>query len=214
MSNVDLSKGIKIILLGESGVGKTNLIRVSTGEEFEQNSMSSSSGSYKEGYYITSTQKKYVYHLWDTAGQEAYRSLNKIFIKNAKVVIFVYAIDNEASFKELRYWIDLARAELGDDFVMGIVANKIDLYEEQQVREEVGIEFAKKENVKFRATSALTEPMGFKSFMEELLIDYIKKVDPTCKDEVPEYGKTGNGNAFKLGNATEEKKKKIKCCKQ
>jgi len=211
MSNVDLSKGIKIILLGESGVGKTNLIRVSTGEEFEQNSMSSSSGSYKEGTYITSTQKKYVYHLWDTAGQEAYRSLNKIFIKNAKVVIFVYAIDNEASFKELRYWIDLARAELGEDFVMGIVANKIDLYEEQQVREEVGIEFAKKENVKFRATSALTEPLGFKSFMEELLIDYIKKVDPTCKDEVPEYGKT---NSFKLGNATEEKKKKMKCCKQ
>ena len=94
---------------------------------------------------------------------------------------------------------------------MGIVANKIDLYEEQQVREEVGIEFAKKENVKFRATSALTEPLGFKSFMEELLIDYIKKVDPTCKDEVPEYGKT---NSFKLGNATEEKKKKMKCCKQ
>ena len=214
MSNLDLSKGIKIILLGESGVGKTNLIRVSTGEEFEQNSMSSSSGSYKEGYYITSNQKKYVYHLWDTAGQEAYRSLNKIFIKNAKVVIFVYAIDNEASFKELRYWIDLARAELGDDSVMGIVANKIDLYEEQQVREEVGIEFAKKENVKFRATSALTEPMGFKSFMEELLIDYIKKVDPTCKDEVPEYGKTDNGNGFKLGTAKEEKKRRTNCCKQ
>ena len=57
MSNIDLSKGIKIILLGESGVGKTNLIRVATGEEFEQNSMSSSSGSYKEGYYISSTKK-------------------------------------------------------------------------------------------------------------------------------------------------------------
>ena len=57
MSNMDLSKGIKIILLGESGVGKTNLIRVTTGEEFEQNSMSSSSGSYKEGYYISSKKK-------------------------------------------------------------------------------------------------------------------------------------------------------------
>ena len=57
MSGIDLSKGIKIILLGESGVGKTNLIRVATGEEFEQNSMSSSSGSYKEGYYISSSKK-------------------------------------------------------------------------------------------------------------------------------------------------------------
>ena len=211
MSNVDLSRGIKIILLGESGVGKTNLIRVTTGEEFEQNSMSSSSGSYKEGYYISSTKKKYIYHLWDTAGQEAYRSLNKIFIKNAKVVIFVYAIDSETSFKELKYWIELAKAELGDDFVMGIVANKIDLFEEQQVKEEVAIEFAKNQNIKFRATSALTEPMGFKSFLEELLIDYIKRIDPNCKDEVPVYGGI-NDNSFTLKHGKNSKKKKNQCC--
>ena len=211
MSGIDLSKGIKIILLGESGVGKTNLIRVATGEEFEQNSMSSSSGSYKEGYYISSSKKKYIYHLWDTAGQEAYRSLNKIFIKNAKVVIFVYAIDNEPSFKELSYWIDLAKAELGDDFVMGIVANKIDLYEEQQVKEEVAVEFAKNLNIKFRATSALTEPMGFKCFLEELLIDYIKKIDPNCKDEAPVYG--GNDeNSFTLKKSHGDKKKANKRC--
>ena len=211
MSNTDFSRGIKIILLGESGVGKTNLIRVTTGEEFEQNSMSSSSGSYKEGYYISSTKKKYIYHLWDTAGQEAYRSLNKIFIKNAKVVIFVYAIDNEISFKELKYWIELAKAELGDDFVMGIVANKIDLYEEQQVKEEVAIEFAKKQKIKFRATSALTEPLGFKSFLEELLIDYIKKIDPNCKDEVPSYGGV-NDNSFTLKHGKNSKKKKNHFC--
>ena len=53
----DLSKGIKVILLGESGVGKTNLINVTAGQEFEQNTMSSSSGSYKEGCYISSNKK-------------------------------------------------------------------------------------------------------------------------------------------------------------
>ena len=210
MSNIDLSKGIKIILLGESGVGKTNLIRVATGEEFEQNSMSSSSGSYKEGQYISSTNKKYIYHLWDTAGQEAYRSLNKIFIKNAKVVIFVYAIDNEPSFKELKYWIELAKSELGDDFIMGIVANKIDLYEEQQVKEEVAIEFAKSLNVKFRPTSALTEPMGFKSFLEELLIDFIKTKDSTFKDEAVYGG--NNDNAFNLNKKGNLQTNKKKCC--
>ena len=211
MSNIDITKGIKIILLGESGVGKTNLIRVATGEEFEQNSMSSSSGSYKEGYYIASTKKKYTYHLWDTAGQEAYRSLNKIFIKNAKVVIFVYAIDNEPSFKELKYWIDLAKNELGDGFVMGIVANKIDLYEEQQVKEEVAIQFAKEQNIKFRTTSALTEPLGFKNFLETLLVDYIKTIDPTCKDEVPVYG-GNNENSFSLKKPGQNKKKGKKFC--
>ena len=204
----DLSKGIKVILLGESGVGKTNLIRVATGEEFEHNSMTSSSGSYKEGTFISSKKNQYTYHLWDTAGQEAYRSLNKIFIKNAKIVIFVYAIDNEPSFKELKYWIDLAKAELGEDFIMGIVANKIDLFEEQQVKDEVAIEFAKKLNIKFKATSALTDPPGFKSFLEELLIDYIKKVDPNRKDEIP--GKN-NEKSFTLKGSNQNQKKK-KCC--
>ena len=209
MSKIDLSKGIKIILLGESGVGKTNLINVTAGEEFEQNSMSSSSGSYKEGTYISSTKKKYIYHLWDTAGQEAYRSLNKIFIKNAKVVFFVYAIDNENSFKELQYWIDLAKEEIKDDFVMGIVANKIDLYEDQQVKEEVAMEFAKKLNIKYRATSALTEPLGFKGFLEELLVDYIKKIDPLSKDEY----KGNDNNLFTLKKTqTNPNQRKKKFC--
>ena len=171
--------------------------------------MSSSSGSYKEGTYISSTKKKYIYHLWDTAGQEAYRSLNKIFIKNAKVVFFVYAIDNENSFKELQYWIDLAKEEIKDDFVMGIVANKIDLYEDQQVKEEVAMEFAKKLNIKYRATSALTEPLGFKGFLEELLVDYIKKIDPLSKDEYKE----NDNNLFTLKKTqTNPNQKKKKFC--
>ena len=61
MSNIDLSKGIKIILLGESGVGKTNLIRVATGEEFEQNSMSSSSGPIKKvNIYLQQIKNIYI----------------------------------------------------------------------------------------------------------------------------------------------------------
>ena len=204
----DSSKGIKIILLGESGVGKTNLINVATGEEFEQNSMSSSSGAYKEGVYISSNKKKYDYNLWDTAGQEAYRSLNKIFIKNSKIVIFVYAIDNEPSFKELKYWIELAKSELGEGFIMGIVGNKIDLYEEQQVKEEVAMDYATKLNIKFKTTSALTDPLGFKSFLEELIVDYIKTIDPTFKDEP----KKDNDTSFTLKKGGSNSKKKKGCC--
>ena len=64
----------------------------------------------------------------------SYRSLNKIFIKNAKIVIFVYAIDSESSFKELKYWIDLAKGELGDEFIMGIVGNKIDFMKNNKLK--------------------------------------------------------------------------------
>ena len=72
-------KGIKVILLGESGVGKTNLIRIAIGEKFEINPVSTISSSFCESQ-ITVGNKKYKYYLWDTAGQEKYRSLNKLFI--------------------------------------------------------------------------------------------------------------------------------------
>ena len=200
---------IKIILLGEAGVGKTNLISVATGGTFSYGTMSSSSGSYQEGTYIASNNKKYDYHLWDTAGQEAYRSLNKIFIQNSKVIICVYAIDNEHSFKELDFWIDLVRGELGEKgYVLGIAANKNDLYEDQVVKDEDGKNYAKSKGYKFKATSALSDPTGFKSFLEELLVDYIKTIDPTCKDDV-------NKNAFTLQPGSGSKKtenNKKKCC--
>ena len=97
-------------------------------------------------------------------------------------------------------------------FNYGNSSNKIDLYEEQQVKKEVARKFAENLKIKFRATSALTEPMGFKCFLEELLIDYIKKINPSCKDEVPVYGRK-NGNSFSLKNPkTDKNKKKKNCC--
>lgn len=200
---------IKIILLGETGVGKTNLVAVATGGTFTLGTMSSSSGSYQEGSYKSSNGKTYEYHLWDTAGQESYRALNKIFVQNAKIVICVYAIDNEESFKELDYWIDMVKNELGEKgYVIGIVANKCDLYEDQVVKDEDGRNYAEKKGYKFKITSALSDAIGFKSFMEELLGDYIKTIDPTFKDDVKK-------NTFTLQKGKSSKKNennKKKCC--
>ena len=202
---------IKIILLGEAGVGKTNLITVASGGSFNYGTMSSSSGSYQEGTYKSSNGKTYDYHLWDTAGQEAYRSLNKIFIQNSKVIICVYAIDNEHSFKELDFWINMVKEELGEKgYVIGIAANKNDLYEDQVVKDEDGKNYAKNKGFKFKATSALSDPAGFKSFLEELLVDYIKTIDPTCKDDSNK--KSGfTLKAKNAGNKNGENGKK-KCC--
>ena len=119
-------KLIKIILLGESGVGKTNLINILVGKPFEENSFSSLSSSYSKGNFKYEG-KDYPYVLWDTTGQESYRSLNKIFMKNSKIVIFVYSIDNMDSFKELGYWIDSAKNEVDQDCIMAIAGNKSDL---------------------------------------------------------------------------------------
>ena len=169
---------IKIILLGESGVGKTNLINVALDKKFEQNSIPSANSSFLEGV-LKYNEKRYSYTLWDTAGQELYRSLNKIFMKGAKIVIFVYSIDNEQSFNQIEYWINSANETLGEEkYISAILANKSDLFEIQKISDDKGKELAKKHNMKFKLTSALDDVQGFKNFLKELILDYIDLIGP------------------------------------
>ena len=121
---------IKIVLIGECGVGKTNLIQVSIGKKFDSITPSSSSCSYVEKDFIFHN-KKYKFHLWDTAGQEKFRSLNKLFMKDAKIVIIVFAINVRETFNQIEYWCDYAKETLGnDDYTITLVGNKSDLYED------------------------------------------------------------------------------------
>ena len=194
---------IKIILLGESGVGKTNLINISLDREFEQNSTSTIHSSYLEGV-LDYNNKKYTYALWDTAGQEIYRSLNKIFIKGSKIILFVYAINNDQSFKEIEYWINSAKEALEEGkYVMALVGNKSDLYEDQQVPDDKAKEFADKYHMKLEITSALSDQAGFKHFLKELIIDYIESLGSEEED---------NNLSLKLRNPGKQEKKKNKCC--
>ena len=191
---------IKIILLGESGVGKTNLINVSLDREFEENSASTNYCSYLEGI-LDYNNKKYSYALWDTAGQEIYRSLNRIFIKESKIILFVYSINNKDSFNEMEYWINSAEEILGEDkYIRALVGNKSDLYEEQIVSDDDAQKLADKYKMKMKITSALTDQAGFKLFLKELIIDYIES-----------FATEEENINIKLVNQNDEQSKK-KCC--
>ena len=198
---------IKIILLGESGVGKTNLINVAMGKEFNPSSHSSLTSSYYKSS-IEIDKKKYIYILWDTAGQETYRSLNQFFIKNSKIVIFVFSIENKKSFEELDYWINCTKNELEGQYVTAIVGNKSDLYNEQVVEEKDAKDYAQKNNMKIKFTSALSDAIGFKNFLDELIKDYIQLLNNGSKDNNQQ-----NNNNIKLTTEKNNKKeKKKKCC--
>ena len=200
-------KSLKIILLGESGVGKTNLINVFMGKEFEQNSFTSLSSSYIDGVF-SFKGKDFPYVIWDTAGQESYRSLNQIFLKNSKIIILVYSVDDEKSFQELNYWIDLVKNELEEDYVMAICGNKIDLFDEQRVKEEDAENYAEKHGLKLKFTSALTDPQGFKLFLNEIILDYLVKAGKVQKGVEQEKNQDIQ-NSFKI-NKKVAKKEKIK----
>ena len=179
----DKSNSIKIILVGDSGTGKTNLITVSAGMEFNSNSLTTTSCSYVQKI-INKDGKDYKINLWDTIGQEKYRSLTKIFLKDSKIVIFVYDITNRETFESLVFWKKIIDEVLGNGPIFGVVGNKMDLYYDEKVKEEEGEEYANKIGAKFLLTSAKNDSKGFNKLIEQMLEDYLNKsYDDTTRIE-------------------------------
>jgi len=198
-------KPIKVILLGESGVGKTNLIRVSIGEKFEENPLSTITSSYCEGKIIID-DKQYLYNLWDTAGQEKYRSLNRLFIKESNIILIVFSINKKTTFEQVNFWYKFAKDYLEEGtYILALIGNKSDLYEEEQVSSEEIEKKAKELEMKYKLTSARNDPKGFKDFLDLLLEEYINN------HNTEEY--TGS-ISFQIGLDYEYKHNhsKKKCC--
>ena len=172
--NEDIDE-IKVILIGDTGVGKTNLINTCVGLEFEEGNRPTVSGSFVEKI-IEIKGKKYSLNLWDTAGQEAYRGVTKLFFKGAQIVVLVYDITNYESFKSLDEWINISQEIIDNYCIYGIVGNKNDLFLNFEVKEEEARSFAEEKNFKFKIVSAKTDPQRFSEFLIDLVKVY-KRID-------------------------------------
>ena len=168
MSDEDNENGNKVIFLGESNVGKTNLMRISVGKPFDPHSMSTWSVSYLPKNLIYNN-RSYIFNLWDTIGQETYRSLTKIFFKNAIIVLLIYDITSRKTFEELEYWYQQVKNELDNEFLLAIVGNKKDLFIDMKVTEEEGKKYADEKGAKFKLSSAKDDPMDFTQFLHYLI---------------------------------------------
>ena len=150
---------VKVVLLGESGVGKTCIIAQFTSGQFDPDTVTSLSAQFISKIVdFEEGQKAIKFDIWDTAGQEKYRALAKIFYKDAKAIILVYDICDKNSFEQLKtYWYEMVNSNADKDAIIAIVANKNDLYEKAQVKDEEGEEFAKSVNAIFQSTSAKSD---------------------------------------------------------
>ena len=165
---------IKAILLGETGVGKTNLANSLVDLRFDPNSKATVNSLYVQKK-MNIYGKEFEIRLWDTAGQEQYRALTKLFYQDSKVVVFVYDITNKSSFNELNYWINEIKESLGDEPILGIVGNKSDMEELKEVENDAAEKFAKEHDMKVKSLSIKEDPKSFKTFLRALVKEYLTK---------------------------------------
>ncbi len=178
----------KITLVGDTGVGKSSIIgRFVTGIFIED--MSSTTGlNYSQKLY-EKDGKKVNLNLWDTAGQEKFRSLGRNFYKDSYIIIIVFDITNRMSFINAKeVWYNEIK-NYGEKYkFLSLVGNKSDKYEVEEVTEEEAISFAKEIDAKFFLVSAHTGDGIDKMFhtLADNFFDeeFMSKVDQSKEDRL------------------------------
>lgn len=197
----------KAVLVGDSGVGKTCIISRFISNTFEKNSMSTACPSFSSKILeYNNIGKSLNMDIWDTAGQELYKSLSKLFYKGASVGILVYDITNIKSFNNIKeFWYNELKTNGDSDMIFCLVANKYDMYEVEQVKEEDGQAYAKSIGAIFYSVSAKDNLHINDIFYQSGL----KVLDPSFMPNKDGSGKTPDKKGVKIKDSNREKKG---CC--
>jgi len=167
MEGGEILTTLKLLIIGESGVGKSSLLLRFTDDTFDPELASTIGVDFKVKT-ITVDGNKAKLAIWDTAGQERFRTLTPGYYRGAQGVILVYDVANRASFTRLEAWLnELDTFSTKHDIVKMVVGNKIDLPNRDVTREE-GLKFARKHHALFIEASAKTKE-GVQCAFEELV---------------------------------------------
>ena len=178
LSEFDLC--FKIIVIGDCGVGKSCLSIKAIKDYFEE-LYQPTIGFEFLSFNLKIDDKTIKLQIWDTCGQETYRSLINGFYKSSSLAILVYSIDNEDSYKNLETWLNDIKIHSNPDIKIILIANKVDLEDKRAISKEKGETFCDEHNLNFfMETSAKTGFNAENLFMEAGLLlykEYIKNKD-------------------------------------
>ena len=135
----------KVVLVGDTGVGKTSIIERYINNKYDENQKTTLVSSYTfKKIDIKKYNKSISLDIWDTSGQEVYRSLSKNFYLNASIGILVYDVRRKESYDSIKnYWVEQMKESGEENMIIGIAGNKCDLFQEEEVPEEEVKQFAK-----------------------------------------------------------------------
>lgn len=169
---MNTEKPCKIVLIGESGVGKTSIIARYVNDRFDGHTVTTVGATSFNKKVTLQNGTIYDARIWDTSGQEQFRSLCKIFYRDAQIAILVYDITSRNTFDQIKYyWLNQLRNEI-DGVLLVVCGNKYDLKEQKEVPEDEAMEFARSNKAMFKLVSA-----DDLSQIQDLFITALNKYD-------------------------------------
>ena len=194
-----------VVVIGDSGVGKSNLLSRFTRNEFNLESKSTIGVEFATRS-VNIEGKTIKAQIWDTAGQERYRAITSAYYRGAVGALVVYDITKDTSFENVEKWLAELRENATADITMMLVGNKTDLANMRAVSTETGKAYAEKNGVSFIEASALTASNVEAAFLQILSEIYHKK----ASKEQQASGAGGNTVTVDIRKAS----KKKPCCAQ
>jgi Ras-related protein Rab-1A len=198
-NNEKIEKSFKIMLLGDSSVGKTCFLKRYIDDTFQDVYLSTIGFDYKYKCITLKEGKNIKLQIWDTAGQERFRTIAKSYYKGAHGIILMYDVTDQKSFDSIKKWLEQIKEEAPNKVSVLLVANKIDI-EKRIITKEDGENIAKSYNLDIYESSAKDNIN-----VSEAFEDLAEKINEKYKI-MKEKGKKLNENI------PENTKSKKKCC--
>ena len=200
----------KILILGDSFVGKTNILKRFVHNEFDSTTKETVGVEFDSKNYNFG-EKTIKAQIWDTAGQERYRSVTKAYYKGAKGALLVYDISRRITFENIDNWIIDLRTNGDKDILIILIGNKSDLNSKREVNKDEAENKAEQYNIAFLETSAKNGDNIDKAFGE--LVEQVYNANKTSieKNDVKVEGNNEDGISLQKDDVDEQKKTKG-CC--
>lgn len=202
----------KVVVVGDSGVGKTNLIKRFVTDVFKSDSKATVGVEFMSKSYLINDEVFKV-EIWDTAGQERYKSMTKAYYKGAMGALVVYDITSEKSYESIEKWIGEIKAIANKNISINIIGNKCDLGEHRKVDTQTALSKSQQLNCAFLETSA-KDATNVKQAFYHLLREMYTTVQPKISQEeasaISEGSHINTGEKVKVSE--NKPKDKVGCC--
>ena len=169
----------KVLLLGDTDVGKTCFLFKYTDNTFHENHIATIGLDYRVKKIILKNGKEISLQIWDTAGQDRFRAITKNYYKGAHGIVLIYDITNNQTFENVSKWVNQIHEEVSLNVVIFLAGNKIDLEEKREISYEIGEKLAKELGCTFFEASAKTGvniDEIFNELAESLYVIYGKNI--------------------------------------